>query len=224
MAHIDQLSATKASLELLILENRNLHEHFGELMGKLEEIEALPVEERNASLKSLEEDGAFQFNGIDIRRFQHTGARTLPPPEFLERTRRRLDNTRALLEELMKRKQFEPGAELSAEMQKLSEEEIAPGSDKDVRTFRDRVEELRNSPAFQTYLDTRKSFLAADPSFRAEAEFINTKEAVAEGEQAARARGEELDSLKAGLDSGQMSPGDINTALEGLNASGTPEP
>jgi len=32
MARIDQLAATKASLELLILENRNLHDHFGKLM------------------------------------------------------------------------------------------------------------------------------------------------------------------------------------------------
>jgi len=223
MARIDQLSATKANLELLILENRNLHDHFGKLMNKLEEIEALPAEERNAKLKSLEGEGAFQFNGIDIRRFEHTSARTLPPPEFLERTRRRLNNTLALLGELMKRKHFEAGAELNARMQKLSAEQVASGSANAVREFRDRIEVLRNSPAFLTYLDTRKSFLAADPSFRAEAEFINTKEAVADGEQAARARGEELESLKAGLDSGKMSPGEINAALEVINPSGAPK-
>ena len=98
MARIDQLAATKASLELLILENRNLQDNLGDLMQKLEDMESLPADQRNVKFKSLEGEGAFQFNGIDIRRFQHTGARTLPPPEFLQRTRRRLDNTRLLLD------------------------------------------------------------------------------------------------------------------------------
>jgi hypothetical protein len=221
MARIDQLAATKASLELLILENRNLHEHFGELMDKLEALEGLPVDERNAKLKALEGEGAFQFNGIDIRRFQHTGARTLPPQEFLTRTRRRLGNTLALLGELMQRKHFDADAELNAEMEKLSAEQVESGSAKAVREFRDRIEALRTSPAFLTYLDTRKSFLAADPSFRAKAEFINTKEALADGEQAARAHGEELESLKAELDSGKMSLNDINAALEEMKSFGS---
>jgi glutathione S-transferase len=224
MARIDQLAAIKASLELLILENRNLHDHFGALMGKLEELEALPAQERNSKIKALEGEGAFKFNGIDIRRFQHSGARTLPPPEFLDRTRRRLDNTLALLEELMKRKHFEADAELNAEMKKLSAEKVAASSEKAVRQFRDQVEELRNSPAFLTYLDTRKSFLAADPTFRAEAEFLNAKEAVADGEQSVRARGVELESLKAGLDSGKMSPDDVNAALEEMTTPDAPKP
>jgi len=214
MARIDQLAATRASLELLILENRNLQDHFGELMGKLEGLDTLPPDERSAKLKALEGEGAFQFNGIDIRRFQQSSARSLPPAEFLLRTRRRLDNTLSLLAELMRRKHFESDANLGEEIRKLSTEQIKPDSPKAVAEFRDRVEVLRNSPPFLSYLDTRKSFLAADPSFRAEAEFINAKEAVAEGEQSARARGDELESLKAGLDSGKMSPDDVNAALQ----------
>lgn len=216
MSDLDLVAATKANLELLLLENRNLLEHFGGLMNTLEEIADLPSAEKQEQLSALESSGAFALNGIDIRRFHQDAGKALAPPQFLERTRRRLDNTLTLLDELTGRKSFDGAEDLREEIAAIQADPVSPEDTDSVVAFRDKLEVLRNSASFLTYMDVKNQFLKEDEAFRAEAEYVATKEAVADGEQAAQNRQAELEDIQQKMDSGELSAEDAQEAIDAL--------
>ncbi len=213
---LDALSTTKANLELLLLDNRSLLEHFSGLMSTLEAMAELPSEEKQERLNVLQSSGAFAFNGVDIRRFQHSAGHSLPPEEFLLRTRRRLNNTLTLLGELMKKNPFDAGASLQQDIQQIDESPVDPADTASVVAYRDRVEILRNSEPFLTYMDTKNAFLREDAGFKAEAEYAAAKEAVAEGEQTVHARQDELETIQQGIEDGELSPEKAQEKIDDL--------
>jgi len=102
-AQIDQVAAVKASLELMVAENAEIHEYFKDLLVKVAELEEETPEKRRSKFKDLVSMGAFRFNGLDIRHFTQSHHQPLPPPLFYGRTKRRLGNTLKLVEEFARR-------------------------------------------------------------------------------------------------------------------------
>jgi hypothetical protein len=224
MSQLDQVAAAKAALEMAIMENQGLLDHFSAVIAQLEAMESMSPEDKHEKLKALENDGAFHLNGIDVRRFQTSTGKPLPPKAFLRRTRRRLTNTLDLLRDLLQRKAFPEGSELAASLGNMSEANVDDADSKKVVAFRDQVESLRNSPEFLAYMDVRKAFLKSDPEFRAQAEYVQTKEQVAEGQEVVQARGDELEQMKDDMEKGKITPADLQDALDDLPPLDEPPP
>lgn len=202
---IDQLAAVKASLELMVQENNEVHEYFTDLLEKLSELEALEPEQRRARFKDLSEMGAFRFNNLDIRFFTQAQPRKpLPPPLFLTRTRRRLKNTGTVVQEFGKKGVLADAEKLLEEIELLSSNIVNENDNKDVKGFKERVEQLRETEMFRSYMSTKKEFVQKDADFRSDTEFLAAKESVEEGEELLRQRGEELAELGELLDQGEM--------------------
>jgi hypothetical protein len=219
MRELDRVTAVKANLELLILDNENLLEQFSNVISQLEEIETLPNEEKYARFREMESKGAFKLNGIDIRLFAKTTNKPLPPHEFLIRTRRRLQNTVALVRAFVEKGLFQEGEALRGEMEQLIAQDVDEHKNKDVIEFKDTVEALRESAGFQNYQSQKTTFLKQDPQLKAEADFLSSKEAVTDGEQVARAKEEELNEIQEKLDLGELSAQDAQELLDKLDES-----
>lgn len=221
---VDRITALKASLELMVAENGEIHEHFRSLVGKLGELEALPAPKRREQFQDMVEHGDFQFQGIDVRHFAQTQTRPLPPPVFLSRTRRRLENTNTLLDAFVNRGLFEQGHELREEIDALTFEAVNEESSKEVVAFKEKVEALRNAPVFQQYLDVKQTFIRQDSELRAEADFIATKESVEEGEETFRQRDADLNDLSRKLENEEIGVDEAEERLAQLSLDSETDP
>ncbi len=216
-AEIDQIAATRASLELMLQENGQLRTHFSAVLEKLGRLETLDPAEKRAKFKAMEEEGDLKFNGVDIRHFAHSApTRPLSPPEFLQRTRRRLRNTQTLIEEFLKRDLFKEGAELRDDLDSLTYNIVNATNQKEVLEFKHKVEKLRESEPFTRYVDTKKAYVKKDPEIRTEAEFIATKESVEESVENLDHRESDLKAIGAKIESGELSPDEAQLQLEEL--------
>lgn len=214
---VDLVAATKANLELMLVEHAQLSKYFQGVLKKLTEIETLKPEEKRSRFRQMEEHGDLKFNGVDIRHYAHAvPSRPLSPPEFLQRTRRRLRNTNTLIEEFLKRNIFEEGAKLRDELDALTYNIVNANSQQEVVEFKDKVELLRDSPTFNQYLDIKRDYIKRDPEIRTEADFIAAKESTEENIENFEKRGEELKSISEKMSSGEMSPDEAQLQLEEL--------
>ena len=216
MRELDRVTAVKANLELLTMDNENLLEQFGSVISQLEKIEALPREDKYAHFRKMEASGAFKLNGIDIRLFAKTTNKPLPPHEFLVRTRRRLENTLVLIREFRDKGLFEEGEALRGELEQLIAQDVDERKSKAVVKFKETVEALRGSDGFQHYQGQKTTFLKQDPQLKAEADFLSSKEAVSDGEQVARAKEEDLKEIQEKLELGELSAEDAQELLDKL--------
>jgi len=215
--NVDVVAAAKANLELMLEEHAQLSKYFQGVLKKLTEIETLTPEVKRSRFRKLQEDGELKFNGVDIRHYAHaTPSRPLSPPDFLQRTRRRLRNTNTLIEEFLKRNIFEEGAKLRDELDALTYNIVNANNAQEVVEFKDKVEILRDSPTFVQYMDIKRDYIKRDPEIRAEAEFISAKESTEENIENFEKRGEELKSISDKISSGQMSPDEAQLQLEEL--------
>ena len=215
---IDQIATVKASLELMIGDIQEVHEYFTDLVEKLTELERLDPENRRHKFNNLVEMGAFKFNGLDIRHFtrSQTG-RPLPPPLFFNRTRRRLKNTGIMVEEFKKRGILDQADHLLGEIEMLSSNIVNENDHHDVRSFKEKVDQLRESEAFQNYMNTRTGYIQKDGGLKTDSEFIAAKETVEEGEELLRQQSEELEEISARLDEGQVDPAEVANVLESMS-------
>jgi hypothetical protein len=216
---IDVVAATKANLELMLVENSQLQEQFGKVLVKLASLEGLAPVERRKQFREMEKEGALKFNGVDIRLFAHHTSpnKPLPPPDFLVRTRRRLRNTNTLIEEFLKRELFTEGADLKDEIDALTYNIVNANNPPEVREFKQKVDMLRESPAFVHYLDAKKEFIKKDPDLKTDADIIATKESVEEGVENLKRREEDLKSLSQQMASGEISADEAQLQLEELS-------
>jgi hypothetical protein len=222
--NVDVVAATKANLELMLAEHAQLSKYFEGVMKKLTDIETLEPTEKRSRFRKMEEDGELKFNGVDIRHYVHaTPARPLSPPEFLQRTRRRLRNTNTLIGEFLKRNIFEEGAKLRDELDALTYNIVNAGSQQEVVEFKDKVEMLRESATFNQYLNIKRDYIKRDPEIRAEAEFISAKESTEDNIENFEKRGEALNAISAKITSGELSADEAQLQLEEL-ALVTPTP
>jgi hypothetical protein len=220
---VDLVAAAKANLELMLAENSQLSQYFDGVMKKLTEIETLEPGEKRQRFRELEKHGDLKFNGVDIRHYAHaTPTRPLSPPEFLQRTRRRLRNTNTLIEEFLKRDIFQEGAQLREELDALTYNIVDADSQQEVVEFKGKVETLRNSQTFTHYMEIKREYIKRDPEIRTEAEFISAKESTEENIENFQKRGEDLKSISAKMDSGELSANEVQLQLEEL-ALVTPE-
>ena len=217
---IDQVAAVKASLELMVAENGEIHEYFRDLLEKVSELDEQPVEVRRIKFKDLVGMGAFRFNGLDIRHFTQSQHQPLPPPIFLSRTKRRLKNTLTLVDEFDKRGLFAGAGQLRSEIDLLSSHIINESDAREVRAFRNEVESLRASNLFQEYLSIKGAFIKQDAELRTEAEYLAAKESVEEGEEMFRQRAEDLESLSRDIESGSLA---LEEAQARLDEMGLPD-
>jgi hypothetical protein len=228
-AEIDQVAAIKASLEMMVTENAEIHEYFKDLLEKVAELDAEQPEARRERFTDLVAMGAFRFNGLDIRHFTRSQHKPLPPPLFLSRTKRRLKNTQTLVEEFARRGVFEEAEQLRAELDLLGSHIVNESDAKDVRSFKSKVDELRESSLFRSYLQTKSAFIRKDADLRADAEFLAARESVEEGEEIFRQRADDLEELNRGLESGAVALDEAQTMLEefslpgGADAGGGPD-
>jgi len=214
---VDLVAATKANLELMLEENTQLTEYFGVVMKKLGEIESMDPAEKRQRFRELEQHGDLKFNGVDIRHFVHAvPARPLSPPEFLQRTRRRLRNTNTLIEEFLKRDIFQEGGQLRDDLDALTYNIVNAGNRDEVVEFKDKVEKLRESSTFTHYMEIKREYIKRDPEIRAEAEFISTKESVEENIENFQKRGEDLKAISEKMESGELSADEAQLQLEEL--------
>jgi len=214
---IDQVAAVKASLELVIAENSEIHEYFKDLLERVSELDEETPESRRAKFKDLVSMGAFRFNGLDIRRFTQSQHGPLPPPLFLGRTKRRLKNTQTLVEEFAKRGAFDKAEELRTELELLASHIVNEDDAHEVRNFRDQVDLLRDSALFHEYLETKTRFIRQDADMRADADYLAAKESVEEGEETFRQRGEELAAMSRDIENGTVELDDAMARLEALS-------
>jgi Asp-tRNA(Asn)/Glu-tRNA(Gln) amidotransferase C subunit len=224
MAEIDQIAAVKASLELMSQENEEMLKQFKEVIEKLEAIEQLPPGIKAVQFRQLEQSGAFKFRNVDIRHFSKSSKGALTPPQFVERTNRRLNNTSALIEAFLKHEEFEGGAELRDAINGLTQEIFDQNDQKAVLDFKGKVETLRETPVFTSYLDAKTTFIKGNPELKAEADFLATKETVADGEMLAEAKGEELKDLQEAVDSGEVSPEEAQHKIDEMEAEAEAKP
>lgn len=213
---IDQFSAAKASLELTIADNNEIHEYFRDLLEKLSRLEDAKPDMRREKFKEMVEMGAFRFNGLDMRHFTHSQQRPLPPPVFLNRTRRRLKNTATLIHEFEKRGIFEQARELLAQLDTLATHIINETDAGEVIAYKDKLETLRASPLFQHYMETKTAFIHKDGDIKADADFLAAKESVEEGEEVVLQRSEELAELSEQLENGELAAEEAQAKLEEL--------
>jgi len=212
----DSVSAAKAGLELMLMDNQHLLNHFSQLLAELEEIEVLPQTDKHKRFKDLESKGAFKYKGVDIRLFQATDHRPLSPHDFLVRTQRRLQNTHTLVGQLVSTGKFEQGQALQTEIENLTSRIVDDSDAADVQAFRQQVEALRNSEMFRAYLEHKKTFITQDVTLKTEAEFISTKEATADNKESFAKREQELKNLQSRMESGDLSPEVAMKEMEAL--------
>ena len=221
-AQIDQVAAVKASLELMVAENAEIHEYFKDLLEKVAELEEETPEKRRSKFKDLVSMGAFRFNGLDIRHFTQSHHQPLPPPLFYGRTKRRLGNTLKLVEEFAKRDILADAAWLREQLEQLSSHIVNESDGNEVRGFKKKVDLLRESTPFRAYLETKSRFIRKDAELRAEADYLAAKESVEEGEEIFRQRAEELGALGDQIESGAMALEEAQVALDKLSLAGAP--
>lgn len=214
---IDQVAAVKASLELMITENAEIHEYFKDLLEKVSELDDKPPEARRERFKDLVSMGAFRFNGLDIRRFAQGQHAPLPPPLFLNRTRRRLKNTLTLVEEFARRELFGEAGALQDQLQQLADRPVDEENSNEVLSFKGRVDELRASPLFRTYLETKTRFIRQDMELRTDAEYLAAKESVEEGEESFRQRGQDLSELSRHIEAGTVDLDEAQARLDAMS-------
>lgn len=215
---IDIVAATKANLELMLVENSQLQRQFGKVLEKLTALESLSPVERRRQFREMEKQGELKFNGVDIRLFAHhtTTSKPLPPADFLQRTRRRLRNTNTLIEEFLKRDLFKEGVDLKDEIDALTYNIVNANNPPEVKEFKDKVEMLRASPAFTRYLDAKKEFIRKDPDLKTDADIIATKESVEEGVENLKRREADLKSISEQMNSGEITADEAQLQLEEL--------
>jgi len=220
--HIDVVAAAKANLELMLVENTQLQQQFGKVLAQLGELENLPPVDRRKKFREMEKHGDLKFNGVDIRLFSHHTAtnKPLPPPDFLQRTRRRLRNTNTLIEEFLKRDLFKEGADLKDEIDALTYNIVNANNPPEVREFKQKVEMLRESPGFIHYMDAKKEFIKKDPDLKTDADIIATKESVEEGVENLKRREDDLKNLSQQMSSGEISADEAQLQLEELSLTG----
>ncbi|MDH4120223.1 MAG: hypothetical protein OEV94_00755 [Deltaproteobacteria bacterium] len=214
----DEVAAAKASLELMVMENKHLVTKFGGLLSDLEEMQKLPAPQRHEKFKALEKTGAFQFKGVDIRHFKSGQAnQPLPPSLFLERTQRRLQNTALILKELASRGGFDRSAQLQEAIAKLTSRVVDPGSPRDVQDFRSQVVSLHDDELFKSYLQAKKDFISKDQEMRTEVEMLTTKETLGDNLVALKANESSLTDLKTKMESGEVAPAVVMEQLDHLD-------
>jgi hypothetical protein len=216
-AAIDQVAAVKASLELTIAENAEVHEYFKDLLDKVAELDEETPEARRRKFKDLVAMGAFRFNGLDIRHFTQSQHAPLPPPLFLVRTKRRLKNTQTLVEEFARRGIFEDAEPLRTELELLSSHIVNEADLASVREFKARADALRESSLFRSYLDTKMRFIRKDAELRTDAEYLAARESVEEGEETFRQRGEDLEALTRDIASGALALDEAQARLDTMS-------
>ncbi|HUJ73461.1 MAG TPA: hypothetical protein VL359_01330 [bacterium] len=215
--NVDQVAAAKANLELMLAENSQLRSYFGEVLEKLTQLETLPPEERREQFRAIERRGDLNFNGLDIRHFaQNAPARALTPPEFLQRTRRRLRNTHSLVEEFIKRSIFKEGKDLKEQLDALIHAIVNAGSAGEVREFRRKVEGLRQSATFTLYLETKRQYIKRDPEIKADSDFIAAKESAEEGIETLQKREADLMDIGSKMERGELSADEAQVQLDEL--------
>lgn len=220
MADIDQITAARAGLELLVTENDALLERFSGLLARLEQLEALPPEERHGEFRAMAQDGSLTFNGVDVRRFAPTAARQLTPGRFLRRTHRRLVNTASMIEQFQERGTFEEGTALRDRIGELTQDRVDETDTRAVLDFRRRVDAVRNDPLFAAYLEHKQHFIKQDADFRTDAEITATKESVQDNQDLLEERGKALAELSEEMASGAI---DAEQAAERMDALALPE-
>ena len=222
MGDIDQIAAVKATLELLTADNESLIEHFQELNEKLNLIEKMPPGIRGVQFRQLEQSGAFNFNNVDVRHFSHHTTRALTPPQFVERTGRRLRNTETLIGSFLDHEEFEGGKELQESLHSLTSEIVDRNDPAAVVKFKQKVEALRDTPLFKNYLTVKNGFMKSNPELKDEAELMAAKEAVADGEMMAQDQYMEIKDLEKGVESGEVSPEEAQQKLDEIEARSQP--
>lgn len=214
--NVDQVAAIKASLELMVAENSEIHEYFRDLLEKVSDLDQQEPQVRREKFRDLMDMGAFRFHGLDIRHFTHSPRKPLSPPLFFSRTKRRLKNTLTLVDEFERRGLFSESEQLRSELDLLASTIVNESSGKEVQGFKSQVDDLRESSLFQGYLEVKNRFIRQDEELRADAEFIAAKESVEEGEELYRQRSEELDALSKDLDSGAVALEEAQARLDAM--------
>ena len=217
MTAIDQLAAVKASLELAIEENDELLDHFSGVIEKLEVIEKLPPGIKSVQFKQLEQSGAFKFKGADIRYFAKHNKESLTPPQFVERTRRRLHNTSALNDAFFQYAEFEGGSQLKTAIESLTVTIFDYNDQKAVVDFKDRVENLRESALFKKYIEIKNSYIKKNPDLKDEAEFLSAKVSVEDARMLAQNHGKELTEIQEDLENGEITSEEAQKNLDKFN-------
>ncbi len=220
MADIDQITAAKAGLELLVAENDALLERFAKLLSRLEELDALPEEERHSAFRAMAKDGSLNFNGVDVRHFAPSGARQLSPSQFLRRTHRRLVNTVNMIQQFQERGAFDEGEALQTQIRELTQDLVDETDTKAVIAFRERVDAVRNDPLFSAYVAHKQLFIKEDAGFRTDAEITATKESVQDNQDLLEERGKALSELNEEMVTGTI---DAEQAAERMDALALPE-
>ena len=223
MSDVDQIAAVKATLEMVSADNDDLMEHFKSVREKLDVIESMPPGIRFVQFRQLEQSGAFDFNNVDIRHFAAHTKKPLTPPQFVERTSRRLHNTEALIGKFLEVQDFEGGQELRSSLETLNSEIVDRNDQAAVIKFKRKVEALRDTPLFKNYMAVRVSFLKGNPELKDEADLMAAKETVADGEMIAKDRQEEIKELEAGVESGAISTEEAQAKLDGMEEQDQPE-
>lgn len=223
MENVDEIAAVRATLEMLTEDNDSLIEHFKELNEKLDVIENMPPGIKAVQFRQLEQSGAFKFNNADIRHFAKSTKHALTPPRFVERTNRRLHNTGNLIDAFLKVEDFEGGKELKSSIDELTRNEVDTNDQQAVVTFKNLVQSLRDTDLFKNYIEIKSAFLKNNSELKDEADFMATKEAVADGEMAAEDRGGELQELQQGVESGEVSAADAQIKLDEIESETEPE-
>lgn len=216
MTDVDQIATVRATLELLTADNDALLEHFKELNGKLDLIEKMPPGIRRVQFRQLEQSGAFKYNNADIRHFANSTKHPLTPPQFVERTMRRLYNTGTLIDAFLEHKDFTGGKELQSSLRELTTAIVDINDDKAVIAFKNNVETLRDTPLFKSYINVKDQYLKGSPELKDEAEFLAAKETVADGEMMAESLGKKLKDVKESVESGAITPEDAQQKIENI--------
>ena len=218
MAEIDQIAAAKASLEMMIQDNQQMMDYFKETLEKLDSIEKLPPGIKRVQFRQLEQSGALKFQGADIRIFtSKVGKRALTPPQFVQRTNRRLRNTNSLIEAFLKHESFDGGSELKKEIDQLTNEIFNEKDQKEVINFKNKVESLRDSDLFTKYIEIKDVFIKKDKDLKTEAEIIATKETLADGEMICQTREEDLQNIQGKMEKGEISAEEAQTQIDALD-------
>lgn len=217
--NVDKVTAVKATLEMMVAENQEIHQYFKDLLGEMKDMEQLDDVNRRRKFEEMKEQGNLDFEGIDFRHFIKSRKAPLRPPVFISRTRRRLKNTNVLINAFLSKGLFEQGHELREEIEAMSYAVFDESNINEVMDFKGKVEALRETPLFQSYLESKDSFVAQDDDLRTDAEFLATKESAEDAVETFSQRGNELESLEDALESGDAIPEEIEAEMEGLSLS-----
>ena len=216
MSNIDQIAAIKATLELVIQDNDEIADHFREVLSQLDAIEKLPPGIKGVQFRQLEQSGAFLFRGVDLRHFTKTTKRPLTPPQFLERTSRRLSNTKALNEAFMTLSEYDGGEELRDAIDEMIGEAVNAGDIHAIKEFRKQVVALRASDLFTRYMEIRKDYLKSNKDMRDEADFLATRESMEDGLMMAESQKEELEDIQGEMESGEITAEEAQAKMEAV--------